>query len=283
MKTGLILEGGGLRGAFSAGVLDVFIKEGIHFDYACGVSAGAGVLCNYISGQESRSLNVLLCPRGESYYGKREFFRSGKYMNLDKLYGEMVYMDPAFDFDAFFANPMEVEVVATNCMTGKAEYLTHNKTAESLCNICKATSSLPFISGPYKIGDNYYMDGSVSDPLPFMHAFEKDCDKVVIISTKGDGMNPSNLKKFTPFMRIKYHKFKGFVDAVQVRIPLLMGQYELADEKVKEGTVMLYHPEGKWDISHMEKDINKLHDLYNEGIRYANECLDSLREFIGAD
>ena len=94
-------------------------------------------------------------------------------------------------------------------------------------------------------------------------------------------MNPSNLKKFTPFMRIKYHKFKGFVDAVQVRIPLLLGQYELADEKVKEGTVMLYHPEGKWDISHMEKDIEKLHNLYNEGIRYANERMASLKEFIG--
>jgi len=280
MKTGLILEGGGLRGAFTAGVLDVFIKEGIDFDYACGVSAGAGALCNYISGQAGRSKDVLLCPRGDSYYGFREMFRSGKFMNLNKLYGEIIYEEPSFDFEAYFANPTEVETVATNCVTGKAEYLKDDKTKESFCDIVKATSSLPFITGPYKIGNNYYMDGSVSDPIPVKRALEKGCERIVILSTKGDGMNPSNLKKYTLFMKMKYHRFKGFIDAVQVRIPLLESQYELIERMQEEGTTMIFRPAGHWEVSHMEKDIDKINALYEEGIREANERLDEIKKFL---
>lgn len=280
MKTGLILEGGGLRGAFTAGVLDVFIKEGIKFDYACGVSAGAGTMCNYISGQAGRSKEVLLCPRDDSYYGFREFCRSGKYMNLNKLYGELIYEEPKFDFDAYFANPTEVEVVATNCVTGKAEYLKDNKTIEGFCDAAMATSSLPFISGPHKIGDNYYMDGSVSDPIPIKRALEKGCERIVVLSTKGDGMNPSNLKKYSLFMKMKYRKFKGFIDAVQVRIPLLESQYRLIEEMEKEGTALVFHPTGHWEVSHMEKDIDKITALYNEGVREANERLEEIKKFL---
>ncbi len=280
MKTGLILEGGGLRGAFTAGVLDVFIKEGIKFDYACGVSAGAGTMCNYISGQAGRSKEVLLCPRDDSYYGFREFCRSGKYMNLNKLYGELIYEEPKFDFDAYFANPTEVEVVATNCVTGKAEYLKDNKTIEGFCDAAMATSSLPFISGPHKIGDNYYMDGSVSDPIPIKRALEKGCERIVVLSTKGDGMNPSNLKKYSLFMKMKYRKFKGFIDAVQVRIPLLESQYRLIEEMEKEGTTLVFHPTGHWEVSHMEKDIDKITALYNEGVREANERLEEIKIFL---
>jgi len=280
MKTGLILEGGGLRGAFTAGVLDVYIKEGIEFDYACGVSAGAGVLYNYVAKQEGRSKNAFLCPREKSYYGFRELCRSGKFMNLKKLYGEMAYDDPAFDFDTFFSSQTEVEVVATNCVTGRPEYLKDDGTVESLFDAGRATGSLPFISGPYQIGDKYYMDGSVSDPVPIQRAIEKGCDKIVVLSTKADGMNPSNLKKYTPFMKIKYRRFKGFIDAVQVRIPLLLGQYEEMERLEKEGLVMSYHPVGHWDVSHMEKDIEKIRALYDEGVREANDRLDELKTFL---
>ncbi|MCR4648806.1 MAG: patatin family protein [Lachnospiraceae bacterium] len=280
MKTGLILEGGGVRGAFTAGVLDIFTKEGITFDYACGVSAGAGAMCNFLSGQIGRSRDVLLCPRGDSYYGFRELCRSGKYMNLDKLYGELIYEEPAFDFDAYFANQTEVEFVATNCVTGKAEYLKDSKTIESFCDVSMATSSLPFITGPYKIGDNYYMDGSVSDPIPVKRAMEKGCERIIVLSTKGDGMEPSNLKKWTPFMKMKYRKFKGFIDAVQVRIPLLQGQYRLIEDMEKEGTVMIFNPTGHWDFSHMEKDIDKISALYDEGQREAEERLEDVKKFL---
>lgn len=282
MKYGLILEGGGMRGAFTAGVLDVFEEEGITFDYACGVSAGAGTLCNFISGQKGRGIEAMLCPRKSSYYGVREFFRSGKFLNLDKLYGKIIYEDPAFDFDAYFANPTEVETVATNCETGKAEYLKDNKTVESFCNVAKATCSLPIISRPCKFGDNYYMDGSVSDPLPFQRAFDKGCDKVIVLSTKGKGMNPSNLKKYAWLMRLIYpSKFKPLIDAVCVRIPLLEGEYDKVDELCKQGKIMLLHPTGDVAIGHMEKDREKIRALYDEGTNMARKMLPEIKDFLG--
>lgn len=281
MKYGLILEGGGMRGAFTAGALDVFAEEGITFDYACGVSAGAGTLCNYISGQEGRSIEAMLCPRSSSYYGMREFFRSGKFLNLDKLYGEIIYEDPAFDFEAYFKNPTEVETVATNCETGKAEYLKDEKTIESFCNVAKSTCSLPIISRPCEFDGKFYMDGSVSDPIPFERAFEKDCDRVIFLSTKGDGLKPSNLKKYAWFMRIIYpKKFKPFIDAVKVRIPLLEAQYEKVDELCSEGKMMMIHPSGKLKVAHMEKDREKIQALYDEGRAKAIEMMPTIKEFL---
>ncbi|MBO4784770.1 MAG: patatin family protein [Lachnospiraceae bacterium] len=280
MKTGLILEGGGLRGSFSAGVLDVFIREGITFDYACGVSAGAGVLYNFIAGQEGRTKQVFLCPREHSYYGFRELCRSGHFMNLNKLYGEMAFEEPPFEFEKYFASETEVEVVATNCVTGKPEYLKDNGTIDSLFDCGRATGSLPFISGPYKIGDNYYMDGSVSDPVPIKRAIEKGCDRIIVVSTKAEGMNPSNMKKYLPAMKVKYPRFKGFRDSIRNRIPLLLGQYEMMEEMAKEGTVLIFQPEGHWDVSHMEKDIEKIHALYDEGVREANVRLEEVKKFI---
>lgn len=281
MKYGLILEGGGMRGAFTAGVLDVFAEEGISFDYACGVSAGAGTLCNYISGQEGRSIEAMLCPRGSSYYGIREFLRSGKFLNLDKLYGKIIYEDPAFDFEAYFKNPTEVETVATNCETGKAEYLKDDKSIESFCSVAKATCSLPIISRPCEMNGKYYMDGSVSDPIPFERAFEKGCDRIIFLSTKGQKMDPSNLKKYAWFMKIIYpSKFRPFIEAVKVRIPLLTEQYRKVDELCKEGKIMMLHPSGDLVIGHMEKDREKIQALYDEGRAKALEMMPEIKEFM---
>lgn len=283
MKSGLILEGGGIRGAFIAGVLDVFIEEGIQFDYACGVSAGANALSNFISGQSGRTRGGLITPAGLSYYGVREFFRSGVYMNLDKLYGEdMFTKEPVFDIEKYFANPTEIEVVATNCLTGKAEYLKDDKTVESYCQVSKATCSLPIICKPCKIGENYYMDGSISDPVPIDRAFAKGCEKVIFLSTKGEGIKPSNLKKHIWFMKIIYpSSFKPLFEAIKVRIPLLEGQYEYAEELNRQGRVLTICPSGKINISHMERDIKKIEALYEEGRETAIRMMPQVREFIG--
>lgn len=280
MKTGLILEGGGVRGAYIAGILDVFIKEGIEFDYACGVSAGAGALFNFISKQEGGLKNVFLCPQEDSYYGFREFLRSGKFMNVKKVYGKMAYEKADFDFETFFASKTEVEVVATDCVTGKADYLTHNGTEESFFDIGRATSSLPLICGPYRIGNKFYMDGSVSDPIPVKRALEKGCERVIVLSTKADGMEPADLKKYTFLMKLMYPGFGGFIDSIQVRVPHLLSQYELVDKMAEEGITMVYHPRGHWDVSHMDKDVDKIRALYEEGIREANERIGETRDFL---
>ena len=281
MKFGLVLEGGGLRGAFTAGVLEVFAEEGITFDYGCGVSAGAGTLGNFISNQNIRSKEAVLCSRKDSYYGIREFFRSGKFMNLDKLYDDNNKKLTPCDFDAYRANPIEKEFVATNCETGKPEYLTDNGIKQRYYLISKATSSLPLISKPVVVDGKYFMDGSVSDPLPLDRAFSKGCDKIILISTKAEGMEPSNLKKYTWLMKIRYSsRFMPFIDAVNNRIPLLEGQYKYADKLEAEGKILNIHPSGKVTIGHMEKDIEKINALYEDGIETAKAMMPTIKKFM---
>lgn len=280
MKTGIVLEGGGLRGAYTAGVLDAFIENGITFDYGNGVSAGAGTLSNFISGNVGRSKEACLCPRKDSYYGMREFFRSGKFMNLDKLYGEFLYKEPAFDFDAYFANPMEREYTATNCITGRAEYLTDDGTVERYVQISKASCALPIISRPVIMDDCYYMDGSVTDPLPVGRAFEKGCDKVLVVSTKGPGMEPSDLKKYIWFMKLIYPKnFHRFYEAVKVRVPLVLNSYSNIEILEKEGKALMLHPQ-KVAIGHMEKNTDKIKALYDEGYSYTIEHIGEIKQFL---
>lgn len=281
MKTGIVLEGGGLRGAYTAGVLDAFIENGISFDYGNGVSAGAGTLSNFISGNAGRSRDACLCPRKDSYYGMREFFRSGKFMNLDRLYGEFLYKEPAFDFETYFANPMEREYTATNCVTGKAEYLTDDGTVEHYVDISKASCALPIISRPVTIGDNKYMDGSVTDPIPIDRAIAKGCERVIVISTKGPGMEPSDLKKYIWFMKIIYPRnFKMFYEAIKVRVPLVFDTYKHIEDLEKEGVALMLHPR-EVAIGHMEKDTVKIKALYDEGYSYTIEHIGEIKQFLG--
>lgn len=281
MKTGIVLEGGGLRGAYTAGVLDAFAQNGITFDYGNGVSSGAGTLSNFISGNVGRSRDACLCKQGESYYGFREFLRSGKFMNLDKLFGEYLYKEPAFDFETYFANPMEREYTATNCVTGKPEYFTDDGTIERYVEINKASCSLPIVSKPVKIGDYFYMDGAVTDPLPVDRAFAKGCDRVIVISTKGPGMEPSELKKYIWFMKIIYPRnFTKFYDAIKVRVPLVLNSYKYVEGLEKEGKALMLHPHNV-AIGHMEKDRDKIKALYDEGYSYTIEHIGEIKQFLG--
>ena len=169
----MILEGGGIRGAFTAGVLDTFIEEGINFDMVIGSSAGAAMMCNFLSGQKGRSLASLLTPRNQSFYGFREFLRSGKFLNLDKMYNEGLENDPVFDFDAYFNNPTKREYVVSNCRTGKAEYLSDNNDKNRFKLVGKASCALPIVCRAVELDGNRYMDGSMTDPIP-VKKIEKD-------------------------------------------------------------------------------------------------------------
>lgn len=284
MKTGLILEGGGLRGAFTVGVLEVFAEENITFDYGIGASAGAATLGNFIAGQNIRSKEAVLCPRNNTYYGVREFFKSGKFMNLDKLYSRKYSAITPFDLENYVKNPMEREYVVTNCETGKAEYLTDDKTYEGYVAVSKATSSLPIISRPCKVGDKYYMDGSISDPIPMTRAQEKGCERIIFIGTGGKGMKPSDMSKFIWLMKIVYpSKFKPFIKAVKNRIPLLEKKKEYAKELEAQGMVMQIHPSGKVAIKHMERDVDKIQAFYEDGKSVAREKMPEIKKFLGTE
>ncbi len=282
MKNGLILEGGGMRGMFTAGVLDCFMEEGIVFDYVIGSSSGVCNAMNYVSGQIGRSKNMMLLPKKESYAGVKELLLHGSFLNLKKLFRVLPYNKKTyFDFDTYFTSSIENEFVVSNCLTGKAEYLSEKKDEERLATIATASCALPLVGRPVKTEETWYMDGSMTDPIPVQHTLDKGCDRIVLISTKGEGMDPSDLSKYNWAMRILYgKKVKPFLAAMKNRLNLYYNQWDLIYDLQKQGTLFLIQPQGDVAISHLETDPKLLEKMYDSGYAYGQSILAEVRAFL---
>lgn len=273
-----------MRGMFTAGVLDCFMEEGIVFSYVIGSSSGVCNAMNFVSGQIERSKDMMLLPKKESYAGVRELLLHGSFLNLKKLFRVLPYQKKThFDFDTYFTSSIENEFVVSNCLTGKAEYLSESKDEERLATIATASCSLPLVGRPVKTEGTWYMDGSMTDPIPVGHTLDKGCERIVLISTKGEGMEPSDLSKYNWAMRILYgKKFKPFLAAMKGRLDLYYKQWELIYDLEKKGTLFLIQPQGDIAISHLETDPVKLKQMYDSGYAYGKTILEDVKKFLAS-
>ena len=187
MKTGIIDAGGGLRGAYAAGVLDRCLDMGIHFDVGVGVSAGSANLLAYAAGQRGRNRPFYVeYPQRREYMGWGNFLRKRSYLDLDYIYGTLSDSggENPLDFPAIMASSMELCVVACNAETGEAKYFDKGDIGQDDYSILKASSAIPFVCHPYEVGGHPYYDGALGDPIPIEKAFQMGCDRVVLILTK---------------------------------------------------------------------------------------------------
>ena len=211
-KTGLVLEGGAFRGVFTSGVLDVLMENGIEYDYVIGVSAGAGNGMGYITGQVGRTRNVIK-PKDHSqnYFGLKQVLKHGKFLNLDKMFFEYPYKQYPYDFDKFRKSDVALEVVVSNCDTGKAEYYDEREDIDRFLNLGKASCSVPLMCAPVKIGRYHYLDGSICDSIPLERALEQGCDRLVVVMTKSVSETPTNYGKAKAVMAMKYKHISEFL------------------------------------------------------------------------
>ena len=271
-----------MRGMFTAGVLDCFMEEGIIFDYVIGSSSGVCNAMNFVSGQIGRSKNMMLLPKKESYAGVKELLLHGSFLNLKKLFRILPYQKKThFDFDTYFTSSIENEFVISNCYTGQPEYLSEKSDEDRLATIAMASCALPLVGRPVKTGDKYYMDGSMTDPIPVQHTLDKGCDKIILISTKGEGMDPSDLSKYNWAMRILYgKKVKPFLTALKNRLDLYDRQWNMIYDLQKQGKLFLIQPQGDVAISHLETDPEKLTKMYDSGYTYGRAILEDVKKFL---
>lgn len=269
---------------YTAGVLDCFMEEGIVFSYVIGSSSGVCNAMNYVSGQIGRSRDMMLLPKKESYAGVKELLLHGSFLNLKKLFRILPYQKKTyFDFETYFTSSIENEFVVSNCLTGKAEYLSEKKDEDRLATIATASCALPMVGRAVKTEDTYYMDGSMTDPIPVQHTLDKGCDKIVLISTKGEGMDPSDLSKYNWAMRIQYgKKFNPFLEAIKNRLDLYFKQWDLIYDLEKKGTLFLIQPQGEIAISHLETDHEKLKQMYDFGYAYGKTILEDVKKFLAS-
>lgn len=265
-KTGLVLEGGGMRGAFTSGVLDAFMEHGVTFPYIVSVSAGACNGLSYMSHQKGRARksNIDLLVKYD-YVGIKHLIRTGSIFDQQLLYYDFPQEIIPYDYDAYFSNPTEYEMVVTNCSTGYAEYLTDHSDAERLLEICRASSSLPYVSKMVPIDGNMYLDGGICDSIPIERSIQKGYPQNVVVLTRNKGYRkPGKDHKIPPFIYKKYPRLRV---ALSKRNKIYNAQLDMLERLEAEGKVLVIRPERPLEVERICKDASKLQRLYDEGFQ----------------
>ncbi len=263
-QAGLVLEGGGMRGVFTAGVLDCFLDKQIYFPYTIGVSAGASNGLSYASRQRGRSKfsNIDLL-REYNYIGLRHLLRGKGVINLDYLFN--VYPDKyyPFDYDTFFNSPGRFVIVTSNCLTGQAEYYEERENAGRLLAIARASCSIPVMC-PVAYVDNIPMvDGGVCDAVPIGKAIADGYRKNVIVLTRNKGYRKKDKDFWLP--GFVYRKYPAIREQLRLRYKRYNEVLDFIDRLEEEGSAIVIRPVNKIRVSRTEQDIAKLTDLYDEG------------------
>lgn len=278
-KTGLVLEGGAVRGVFSAGVVDYLMEQELEFPYVIGVSAGSGVAVNYCTHQIGRSKKVIGHEGQRPYFGFKQFFHSGKFLNLDDLVYEYSLKTFPYDFDAFFRGKYHCESVAIECESGECRYFEEYPDSDYVLKVNKASCSVPFVSKPVEIDGKHYLDGSLKDSIPVAHAMEKGCEKLVVVLTRPAGGKPTDYSKLKLYIKMKYRKYPNLVKAMLARKENYYEQAATLEKLVQEGKAFVMRPEGA-AISHFEKKPERIEWYYREGYNTAKKHMEELREFL---
>ena len=280
MKYGLVLEGGAMRGLFTAGVLDVLMKDGITFDGAIGVSAGACFGCNYKSGQVGRVIRYnKRFANDPRYCSWKSLVKTGDLFNVDFCYRELPMELDVFDGAAYAANPMEFHVVATDCETGKSVYKKLDKADEEAFRWIQASASMPIVSRPVKIDGKEYLDGGLSDGIPLKYFESIGYERNVVITTR-----PRGYRKF-PSWKVSLAKcvlrrHPAVGNALKTRHVWYNEALDYINERVKSGAAFLIAPEKPLEISRLCHDPEQMQRVYDEGRKTATERLAEIKGFL---
>ena len=282
-KVGLLVEGGGMKCAYSAGVLDAFLDEGIAFDYCAGVSAGAANLVSYLAGQRDRNRRYYcIYVKDPRYLSTRNFIKTGSLFGLQYIYGDMTNEggeDP-LDFDALMANPSELVFPATDAVTGKPRYFTKQDLRRNHYEPIMASCALPVMCRPVEINGRYYFDGGVSDSLPVKKMIKDGCTKIVALFSKPDGflMKPQGHRRI--YTAALSRRFPNTVEALNHRHE----QYNRSMKRIRrmeqEGRALTFAPSGEIRIKTSTRDPAVMQQLYDNGVRDARERMKELKDLL---
>lgn len=281
MKLGLVLEGGSRQTIFSAGALDVMMEAGFKFDYVAGVSAGAHAAANFIAGQKGRFRHIIMptkIQRGKKKAGN--VFIDGVQKEFHALHYESAYGDIPFEFGKFFASDVECEIAVTCCETGRVEFKSEKKDPKRLQDLISASCALPMIFPIAEIGGKHYVDGCVTDPIPFDRAFFKGCDRVVAISTHYPGEIVTDFTKYRMILSPMFrNRYPNLFRALMVRYRRYQKMFAEMERLEAAGKLFLIRPErALCDL--FETRLDRLDDSYDLGCDTVRVRLTELLKFM---
>ena len=279
IEAGLVVEGGGMRGVYTAGVLDYFMEKNLYFDDCYGVSAGACHISSYVSKQIGRSIKVTLdYINDKRYCSVNSLIKTGDMFGVEMLYDIIPNKLELYDYDTFNKFKGNFYSVVTNCKTGKAEYMKIKDMKKDIIAV-RASSSLPLLSRIVEINGKEYLDGGITDSIPIKKSIKDGHKKNVVILTRDKTYRKSK-PKFLSFFKLKYKKYPNLVKAIENRYKMYNETLDFIEEEKAKNKVFIIQPKLPVKISRIEKDKDKLKALYNQGYEDAKEIYEDLMKFL---
>lgn len=274
-QTGLVLEGGGMRGVFTCGVLDWLMDHHIDFPYTVSVSAGACNGLSYMSRQRGRAKfsNIDMLEKYK-YIGMRFLWTQHSILNQDLLYRDFPERILPYDFEAYKSNPGVFEMVTTNCLTGNAEYLSEKENYSRLIRIAKASSSLPYVCPVVMVDRIPMLDGGIVDSIPVERAMKMGYGQNVVVLTRNRGYRKTERDIRIPYFI--YRRFPRLRVVLSHRCECYNRQLELVERLEDEGKIIAVRPMERLEVDRLESNSTKLRALYDEGYACAEKILSSV-------
>ena len=280
MKNGLVLEGGAMRGLFTAGILDVFMEEGIKADGAVGVSAGAAFGCSYKSGQIGRTLryNKKYC-KDKRYCSLYSLITTGNLYGVEFCYKTLPEELDIFDNDAYENNPMEFFVVASDVITGKSVYKKCDSFRGENLEWIRASASLPLVSTVVSIDGYKLLDGGITDAIPLKFMEKQGYDKNIVILTRPEGYYKKKSNLSFP-IKAALRKYPAVIEAMEKRYIMYNEELEYVKEREREGKVLILRPKQPLPVKRTSRSEDALQKTYDLGYCLAKEKLSLIKEFL---
>jgi predicted patatin/cPLA2 family phospholipase len=276
-KTVFVLEGGAMRGLYTAGVLDVFMQSGVSTDAIYGVSAGALFGINFKSKQIARAIRYnLKYAHEKNYMSLYSLITTGNIMNKHFCFNRIVYELDKFDFDTFDASPIDFYAVVTNVETGMPEYM-HITDARRDLEKLRASGSMPFVSKLVEIDGRKYLDGAISDPIPLQKALDEGYEKIVVVLTRAE--NAPKGKERLPYNFV-YGKYPNFVKCAKEQLEKYNETLDLVKKHENDGRIVVLRPSQNLKIARVEKNLQKLKAIHQLGIDDATLNLDKIKKYL---
>ena len=283
MKKGLVLEGGAMRGLWTAGVTDVMMEHDICPDGLIGVSAGAAFGCNYKSRQIGRAIRYnTRFAKDPRYSGWRSLLKSGDYFNAKFGYHVVPYEYDIFDIETFEKDPLEFTVVCTDVETGAAVYHQMDHVDYDELEWLRASASMPLASKVVEVQGHKLLDGGVSDSIPLEYYEQQGYDRNVVILTQPLGYQKEH-NKLMPLMRLALRKYPRFLKALDERHLMYNQELEYVAEAERQGRCLVIRPDGPIPIGHLSHDPQQMRLVYDMGRKVGERYIDRIKEFYNKE
>ncbi len=282
VKATLVLEGGATRGVFTSGALDYLMEKDFYTSYVIGVSAGSCNALGYVSKQPGRTRDCMIHKEKEYsyYYGFRKFIKEKSLMDMDMVFDRYPNEIYPFDYDTYFASDIECEIVTTNCVTGRAEYMTEDSDKQRLMKICRASCSMPLICPMVNVDGIPYLDGGLADSIPIERAMEIGNGKSIVILTRNPGYRKKMPSRATvQLYRRAYKKYPNLIRSIVNRSIMYNRTMKLLEQLESEGKIFVLRPLIP-TVSRLEKDYDALMHFYEHGYRLMRKEYDELMRFL---